>query len=73
VHVPLTLPVVLAIGPILLPISVGGWEVREAAAVALLELTGVDATSALLVSIMFGILPVPATLPAVFFWLMLRV
>jgi uncharacterized membrane protein YbhN (UPF0104 family) len=77
VHVPLTFPVVLAIGPILLlaqvlPISVGGWGVREAAAVALLAMTGVDATSALLVSIMFGIFLLLATLPGVLFWLMLR-
>jgi glycosyltransferase 2 family protein len=77
VHVPLSLPVVLAIGPILLlaqvlPISIGGWGVREAAAVALLAMTGVNATSALLVSIMFGILLILATLPGVLFWLMLR-
>jgi uncharacterized membrane protein YbhN (UPF0104 family) len=77
VHVPLTLSVVLAIGPILLlaqvlPISVGGWGVREAAAVALLAMTGVDATSALLVSLMFGVLLVLSTLPGALFWLTLR-
>jgi uncharacterized membrane protein YbhN (UPF0104 family) len=69
--------VVFAIGPVLLlahtlPISIGGWGVREAAAVALLGMTGVDATSALLVSIMFGVLLVLATLPGALFWLMLR-
>jgi uncharacterized membrane protein YbhN (UPF0104 family) len=77
VHVPLTLSVVLAIGPILLlaqvlPISVGGWGVREAAAVGLLAMTGVDATSALLVSLMFGVLLVLSTLPGALFWLTLR-
>jgi hypothetical protein len=46
--------------------------VREAAAVALLAMTGVDATSALLVSIMFGVLLVLATLPGALFWLVLR-
>jgi glycosyltransferase 2 family protein len=56
----------------ILPISIGGWGVREAAAVALLGMTGVDATSALLVSIMFGVLLVLATLPGALFWLMLR-
>jgi len=55
-----------------LPISVGGWGVREAAAVTLLAMTGIDATSALLVSIMFGILIFLATLPGVLFWLTLR-
>ena len=78
VQVPLTFLVVLAIGPVLLlahvfPISIGGWGVREVTAVALLGMTGVDATSALLVSIMFGVLLVLATLPGAVFWLMLRV
>ena len=77
VHVPLTPAMVLGIGPVLvlaqvLPISVGGWGVREAAAVTLLAMTGIDATSALLVSIMFGILIFLATLPGVLFWLTLR-
>jgi uncharacterized membrane protein YbhN (UPF0104 family) len=77
VHVPLTFFVVLAIGPVLLlahilPISIGGWGVREAAAVALLGMTGIDATSALLVSIMFGVLLVLAALPGAVFWLILR-
>lgn len=35
-------------------------------------MTGVDATSALLVSIMFGVLLVLATLPGALFWLVLR-
>jgi uncharacterized membrane protein YbhN (UPF0104 family) len=77
VQVPLTFLVVFAVGPVLLlahvfPISIGGWGVREAAAVALLGMTGVDATSALLVSILFGVLLVLATLPGALFWLMLR-
>jgi glycosyltransferase 2 family protein len=77
VHVPLPFFVVLAIGPVLLlahilPISISGWGVREAAAVALLGMTGVDATSAILVSIMFGVLLVLAALPGALFWLMLR-
>jgi len=55
-----------------LPISVGGWGVREAAAVALLAMTGIDAASALLVSIAFGLLIFLATLPGVLFWLMLK-
>ena len=77
VQVPLTLAIVCAIGPVVvlaqvLPISVGGWGVREAAAVALLAMTGIDAASALLVSIAFGLLIFLATLPGVLFWLMLR-
>jgi hypothetical protein len=67
----------LAVVPILLlvqvlPISIGGWGVREAAAVALLGMTGVDAASGLLVSIMFGVLLLLATLPGALFWLILR-
>jgi uncharacterized membrane protein YbhN (UPF0104 family) len=77
VHVPLTVPAVLAVAPILLlaqvlPISIGGWGVREAAAVALLGMTGVDAASGLLVSIMVGVLLLLATLPGALFWLILR-
>ena len=77
VHVPLTLSVVFATGPVLLlaqvlPISVGGWGVREAAAVVLLGMTSVDPTSAILASIMFGALIVLATLPGALFWLVLR-
>ncbi len=77
VQVPLTFLVVFAIGPVLVlahvfPISIGGWGVREAAAVALLGMTGVDATSALLVSIMFGVLLMLATLPGALFWLVLK-
>ena len=77
VQVPLTLAIVCAIGPVVvlaqvLPISVGGWGVREAAAVALLAMTGIDAASALLVSIAFGLLIFLATLPGVLFWLMLK-
>ena len=77
VQVPSTISMVFAIGPVLvlaqvLPISVGGWGVREAAAVPLLALTGIDATSALLVSIMFGIIMFLATLPGILFWLVLK-
>ena len=77
VQVPLTLSAVVAVGPVIvlaqvLPISVGGWGVREAAAVTLLAMAGIDATSALLVSITFGILVFATTLPGILFWLMLK-
>lgn len=77
VQVPLTLAIVLAIGPVIvlaqvLPISIGGWGVREAAAVTLLAMAGIDTASALLVSIVFGVLLFLATLPGVVFWLMLK-
>jgi len=77
VQVPLTLSMVLAIWPVfvlaqVLPISIGGWGVREAAAITLFPMTGIDATSALLVSIMFGILIFLATLSGVLFWLTLK-
>jgi hypothetical protein len=42
------------------------------AAVALLAMTGVDATSQLLVSLMFGVLLALSALPGALFWLTLR-
>lgn len=67
----------LAIGPIILlaqvaPISIGGWGVREAAAVFLLTMAGVDAASALAMSVAFGLAVAVMALPGAAFWLLLR-
>lgn len=70
VGTPLGLPATLAIVPVVLismvlPITVGGWGVREGAAVALLPLAGLSASAALAASILFGILALAASLPGI--------
>jgi uncharacterized membrane protein YbhN (UPF0104 family) len=67
----------LSIGPMILfaqvvPISIGGWGVREAASVLLLAFAGVSSASALAVSIMFGVLVLVVTSPGILCWLWLR-
>ena len=71
---PLSLPQCLVLVPPimllqLIPISVGGWGVREAAAVTLLALAGVEAGQALMVSIAFGLLLFLASLPGSVVWI----
>ena len=56
----------------ILPISIGGWGVRETAAVTLLATLGVDPGAALALSLIFGSLFALATLPGLLFWFTLR-
>lgn len=75
-HVDLSFWDVLAVGPIILfahmvPISIGGWGVREAVAIVLLTLTGMDSGSALALSVVFGVLAAAMALPGLLFWLLL--
>ena len=51
-----------------LPISVGGWGVREAGMVALFATSGVGPEGALAVSLVFGLLPAVVALPGVMAW-----
>ncbi|MBY0430816.1 MAG: flippase-like domain-containing protein [Rhodospirillales bacterium] len=53
-----------------LPISVGGWGVREGAMVVAFGFVGVPAESALVLSVLFGIINVVACLPGGIVWLM---
>jgi glycosyltransferase 2 family protein len=46
-----------------LPISIGGWGVRESAMVSLLGLAGVPAAAALILSLQLGLLTIIASLP----------
>ena len=62
----LLVPAVLFVS--FLPISLGGWGVREYAMVAALGFAGVPAASALLVSVTFAILNIFAALPGIFLW-----
>jgi len=62
-------PVVLATA---LPISIGGWGVRETAMIALLALVGVPASAALALSVQLGLLSMVAALPGLVLWLRLK-
>lgn len=65
-QVVLLLPPVILVS--ILPLSVGGWGMREACMVAMLALIGVPQSAALLLSIELGILIMVATLPASILW-----
>ena len=52
-----------------LPISVGGWGVREGATVVLLATVGVAAADALSLSVLWGIAGVLISLPGAFIWM----
>jgi glycosyltransferase 2 family protein len=55
-----------------LPISFGGWGVREVSVVTLLGLLGVDRAAALLMSVEFGLLATLMSLPGGLIWLTMR-
>ena len=55
-----------------LPISVGGWGVRETAMIALFGLIGVPASATLVLSIQLGLLNLVVALPGGLLWLALR-
>ncbi len=52
-----------------LPISVGGWGVREGAAIVLFGLIGLPRDSALVLSVLFGFSAILATLPGSWLWI----
>lgn len=52
----------------ILPISIGGWGVREAAMLFMFGGFGITSEQALALSLLFGILPLAISLPAVFLW-----
>ena len=55
-----------------LPISIGGWGVREAGMAGMLGLVGVAKTPAVLLSIQMGILAIVVYVPAGILWLIAR-
>lgn len=59
-------PVMLAA---MLPISVGGWGVREAGMVAMLSLAGIPQETALIISVQLGLLVALTTTPGGWLWL----
>ncbi len=52
----------------MLPISIAGWSVREAAMVAAFAYVGVDAPGALALSVAFGLVQVAIGLPGGLLW-----
>ncbi len=55
-----------------LPISVGGWGVRETAMIGLFSLVGVPASAALALSMQLGLLAILVSLPGAIFWMRLK-
>lgn len=55
-----------------LPISIGGWGVRETAMIGLLAVAGVPASAALALSVQLGLLSMLAALPGLGMWLRLK-
>ncbi len=62
----LGLPVILAMS---LPISIGGWGIREGAMISFLGLIGISATAAFSLSILFGLAMFLIYLPGSIFWI----
>lgn len=56
----------------IIPISIGGWGLREAAMVYMLGLVGVPQVVALALSVQLGLLAIITTIPAGFLWLTSR-
>lgn len=57
---------------ITLPISIGGWGVREASTVAILALAGVPQAAALMLSLELGFITIIVSLPAALLWMAYR-
>lgn len=61
------MPVVVLVAT--LPISVGGWGVRESAAITLFGLVGVSGPDALALSVLFGLASIVISIPGALLWL----
>lgn len=75
--IPISAWVMLIVAPVILfaqviPLSVGGWGVREAAAIVLFGLVGISSNDGFGISVGFGLLTIVATLPGSLSWLALR-
>ena len=74
IGIPLSLPHALILMPLVflistIPISVGGWGVREVGAIGLLGLVGVPGHEAVIVSLQFGVISTFMSLPGGLIWL----
>lgn len=63
------MPLVILAGTV--PISIGGWGVREGAMVALLARYGIAPADAFTLSVLFGLAGLAASMPGLAFWLSL--
>jgi uncharacterized protein (TIRG00374 family) len=57
---------------ITVPVSIGGWGIREVSMVGMLSLAGVPQEAALMISIEIGIMSIVATVPAALLWAVRR-
>ena len=64
------IPVIMLV--VTIPVSIGGWGVREAAMVSLLAIIDVPQVQALLLSLQMGLLFIAVSLPGGIFWLLGR-
>ena len=55
-----------------LPISIGGWGIREAAMIAIFALVGVPSSAAMVLSVQFGLLAMLVSTPGLVLWFMLK-
>lgn len=74
---PLPLAAILSIVPLVLmsmvlPLSVGGWGVREAAAAAMWPLAGLSAESGIASSVLYGLVAIVGCLPGLLFFALER-
>jgi uncharacterized membrane protein YbhN (UPF0104 family) len=60
----------MILGSMVIPLSMAGWGVREAAAAALFAALGTDAATGVAVSITFGVISLIASLPGLVVWLL---
>jgi glycosyltransferase 2 family protein len=63
---------VVMIAATIFPLSVGGWGVREVAAIGFLSARGVPVEQALFLSLSFGVVGILATLPGAALWFLVR-
>jgi len=56
----------------LIPISIGGWGLREGAAAALFPLVGIDASLALAIAILYGLINLVGSLPGLWIFVATR-
>jgi glycosyltransferase 2 family protein len=63
---------VVMIAATILPLSIGGWGVREVAAIAFLSTRGVPVEQALFLSVSFGVVMILAALPGAGLWFFIR-
>jgi uncharacterized membrane protein YbhN (UPF0104 family) len=55
-----------------LPISIGGWGVRETAIIAMFGLVGIPASASLVLSVQLGLLTMAVSFPGLVLWFMLK-